>query len=117
MRLGIVISRLITCLVFLAGLPAVSRAEGPVSASRDDPTANPLPIEKIQSSVESPSVSTRVAEPITGLRPPSRSQPQYAVDGLVLGTNGFTSSETYRQFQCSPSEQFATYIWCTRKRQ
>jgi len=117
MRPGIVISRLITCLAFLAGLPAASRAEGPVSASDDGPTANPLSIEKIQSSIESPSASTRIAEPIPALRPPSRSQPQYAVDGLVLGTNAFTSPETYRQFQCSPSEQFATYIWCTRKRQ
>src|ERR1700730_5610004 len=117
MRPGIVISRLITCLAFLSGLLAISRAEGPASASGHYPGANLLAIEKIQSSIESGSVNSRVAEPIPALRPPSPSRPQYAVDGLVLGASAFTSPETYRQFQCSPSEQFATYVWCTRKRQ
>lgn len=116
MRPGIVISHLITCLAFIAGLPATSRPQDPVSATYDDSRAYPLAIEKIQSAIPNPSVNTRIAEPIPALGPPRPSQPQYAVDGLALGENAFISPETYRQFQCSPSQQFATKIWCTRKR-
>jgi hypothetical protein len=37
----------------------------------------------------------------------------YAVDGIALGA----SSQPPREYQCSPSEQFAEYTWCQRKRQ
>jgi hypothetical protein len=37
----------------------------------------------------------------------------YVVDGIALGA----SSQPPREYQCSPSEQFAEYTWCQRKRQ
>lgn len=41
---------------------------------------------------------------------------QYIVDGLALGDPVQPNSATYRQYQCSPSEQFASFIWCQRRR-
>src|SRR5260370_30641028 len=37
----------------------------------------------------------------------------YIVDGIALGA----SLQGAREYQCSPSEQFAEYTWCRRKRQ
>jgi hypothetical protein len=37
----------------------------------------------------------------------------YVVDGILLGA----SFQPPREYQCSPSEQFAEYTWCQRKRQ
>ncbi|MGX4807274.1 hypothetical protein [Bradyrhizobium guangdongense] len=39
----------------------------------------------------------------------------YAVDGLNLGAKVNFESSVYRQYQCSPSEQFNGFSWCTRK--
>jgi hypothetical protein len=39
----------------------------------------------------------------------------YAVDGLSLGAKVNFESSIYRQYQCSPSEQFDGFSWCARK--
>ena len=39
----------------------------------------------------------------------------YAVDGLSLGAKVSFESSIYRQYQCSPSEQFDGFSWCARK--
>ena len=39
----------------------------------------------------------------------------YAVDGLNLGAKVSFESSIYRQYQCSPSEQFDGFSWCARK--
>src|SRR6516225_9499093 len=39
---------------------------------------------------------------------------QYAVDGLAIGTLLNFSSGSYRDYKCSPSEQFSGFTWCQR---
>ena len=39
----------------------------------------------------------------------------YTVDGLNLGAKVNFESSIYRQYQCSPSEQFDGFTWCARK--
>ena len=43
-------------------------------------------------------------------------QTQYIVDGLALGDPVAPKSATYREYQCRPSEQFESFIWCRRRR-
>ncbi|MBG0792851.1 superinfection immunity protein [Methylocystis sp. H62] len=56
-------------------------------------------------------------------RPPSNDEqsdailstdPKFAIDGLGLGEDVRPTSDVYRSFRCSRSEQFATFIWCRR---
>ncbi len=46
----------------------------------------------------------------------SRDQPQYIVDGLALGDPVAPGSAAYREYKCGPSEQFASFTWCQRRR-
>jgi hypothetical protein len=39
----------------------------------------------------------------------------YVVDGLNLGSKVNYESSIYRQYQCSPSEQFNGFTWCARR--
>jgi hypothetical protein len=41
----------------------------------------------------------------------------FVVDGLALGGRVIFDSQAYREYQCSPSEQFAGFTWCQKKRQ
>jgi Trypsin-like peptidase domain len=41
---------------------------------------------------------------------------QYIVDGLPLGDPVVPKSATYREYNCRPSEQFESFIWCKRRR-
>jgi hypothetical protein len=41
---------------------------------------------------------------------------QYAVDGLAIGTQLNFDSASYRQYKCSPSEQFGGLTWCQKAR-
>src|SRR5262249_34612498 len=41
---------------------------------------------------------------------------QYAVDGLAVGTKLNFDSASYRDYRCSPSEQFDGLIWCQKTR-
>ena len=41
---------------------------------------------------------------------------QYIVDGLALGDQVHPNSSVYREYQCRPSEQFESFIWCKRRR-
>jgi hypothetical protein len=41
---------------------------------------------------------------------------QYAVDGLAIGTQLNFNSASYREYKCSPSEQFAGLTWCQKAR-
>jgi S1-C subfamily serine protease len=41
---------------------------------------------------------------------------QYIVDGLALGDPVAPRSSAYQEYRCGPSEQFATFIWCQRRR-
>jgi hypothetical protein len=41
----------------------------------------------------------------------------YVVDGLQLGGKVTFGSPEYSEYQCGPSEQFAGFTWCRRKRQ
>ena len=40
----------------------------------------------------------------------------YVVDGLALGGQVKFDSEAYQSYKCVPSEQFASFTWCQRKR-
>jgi hypothetical protein len=41
---------------------------------------------------------------------------EYAIDGLAVGTQLNFSSASYREYKCSPSDQFAGLIWCQKAR-
>lgn len=41
---------------------------------------------------------------------------QYIVDGLALGDLVHPNSSIYREYQCRSSEQFASFIWCKRRK-
>jgi hypothetical protein len=41
---------------------------------------------------------------------------QYTVDGLALGTRLNFDSASYREYKCSPSEQFGGLTWCQKTR-
>ena len=41
---------------------------------------------------------------------------QYAVDGLAIGTKLSFDSGSYREYKCSPSEQFEGLSWCQKTR-
>jgi cell division septum initiation protein DivIVA len=43
-------------------------------------------------------------------------QTQYAVDGLAIGTKLNFDSASYREYKCSPSDQFGGLIWCQKTR-
>ena len=47
----------------------------------------------------------------------SRSVPTYAVAGLALGSRVQFDTSDYREYKCSPSEQFAEFTWCQKTRQ
>jgi hypothetical protein len=42
--------------------------------------------------------------------------PEYIVDGLSLGNRVVFDSAAYRDYQCRPSDQFAGFIFCQKKR-
>ena len=52
-------------------------------------------------------------------RPAQQSRPVqvYSVAGLPLGSRVQFDSADYREYKCSPSEQFAGYTWCQKTRQ
>ena len=52
-------------------------------------------------------------------RPAQQSGPVqvYSVAGLPLGSRVQFDSADYREYKCSPSEQFAGYTWCQKTRQ
>ena len=41
---------------------------------------------------------------------------EYAVDGLAVGTQLNFNSASYREYKCSPSDQFEGFVWCQKKR-
>ena len=41
---------------------------------------------------------------------------EYAVDGLVVGTQLNFGNASYREYKCSPSDQFDGHIWCQKTR-
>src|SRR6266481_1087202 len=41
---------------------------------------------------------------------------EYAVDGLAVGTRLNFASASYREYKCSPSEQFGGLTWCQKTR-
>jgi hypothetical protein len=43
-------------------------------------------------------------------------QTQYTVDGLAIGTKLNFDSTSYREYKCSPSDQFAGLTWCQKAR-
>jgi hypothetical protein len=51
-----------------------------------------------------------------GQVPAGEASPAYAVDGLVLGSKVKADSAAYREFKCSPSEQFDGFTWCQKSR-
>jgi len=40
----------------------------------------------------------------------------YAVDGLAVGTQLNFGSALYREYKCSPSDQFDGLTWCQKRR-
>ena len=60
----------------------------------------------------------KVPQPST-TRPAQQSGPGhlYSVAGLPLGSRVQFDSADYREYKCSPSEQFAGYTWCQKTRQ
>jgi hypothetical protein len=45
------------------------------------------------------------------------SVPTYAVAGLALGSRVQFDTSDYREYKCSPSEQFVEFTWCQKTRQ
>src|SRR5499427_3851189 len=45
------------------------------------------------------------------------SVPTYVVAGLALGSRVQFDSSDYREYKCSPSEQFVEFTWCQKTRQ
>jgi hypothetical protein len=43
-------------------------------------------------------------------------QTRYAVDGLALGSRVKSDSAAYREYKCSPSQQFDGFTWCQKAR-
>ena len=41
---------------------------------------------------------------------------QYAVDGVAVGTQLNFTSASYREYKCSPSDQFDGFTWCQKAR-
>src|SRR5215471_3483123 len=41
---------------------------------------------------------------------------EYAVDGLAVGTRLNFGSASYREYKCSPSDQFDGLTWCQKTR-
>jgi hypothetical protein len=41
---------------------------------------------------------------------------KYSVDGLALGAQVRFDSAVYRDYKCAPSDQFADFTWCQKKR-
>lgn len=52
--------------------------------------------------------NANVPSPRTGVASP------YGVDGIMLGVRVPSQSATYREYRCSPSEQFSDFTWCQR---
>src|SRR5262249_10964498 len=48
---------------------------------------------------------------------PNEQISMYAVDGLALGSHIPSDSPAYREYRCSPSDQFDGFTWCQRTRQ
>lgn len=42
--------------------------------------------------------------------------PEYVVDGLALGNRVVFESASYREYQCRPSDQFAGFLFCQKRR-
>ena len=54
-----------------------------------------------------------------GQTPPIATSPiksVYSIDGLTLGSRVQFDSAAYREYQCAPSKQFASFVWCQKKR-
>ncbi len=100
-------SAFICLLQLFLSLPHVtlaSRVSGPV-----------IPIQQSQSLLQQSPVWRRLAQatrqPLSGESP----QSLYAVEGLAIGTRLSVGSAAYRKYQCTPSNQFEGFIWCTKK--
>lgn len=64
-----------------------------------------------------PSSSKVVAQTVDEFFPSgalSTQESTYAVDGIALGTKIQPLSQTYQQYDCTASEQYAGFIWCKR---
>jgi hypothetical protein len=48
--------------------------------------------------------------------PPAGQAAGYAVDGITLGSKLKLDSAMYREYKCSPSEQFVGFTWCQKSR-
>ena len=70
-----------------------------------------------QNSTDHPPTFGATAQATT--RPAQQSGPDhlYSVAGLSLGSRVQFDGTDYREYKCSPSEQFAGYTWCQKTRQ
>ena len=70
-----------------------------------------------QNSTDHPQTFGATAQATT--RPAQQSGPGhlYSVAGLTLGSRVQFDGTDYREYKCSPSEQFAGYTWCQKTRQ
>jgi uncharacterized protein len=59
----------------------------------------------------------RRGAPITYAEPASITESPYVVDGLRLGGHVAIGNPSYLEYGCNPSEQFAGFTWCQRRRQ
>lgn len=50
------------------------------------------------------------------LQAPAEVRTRYVVDGLALGDRVKSRGAVYQKYQCKPSEQFASFIWCQGRR-
>src|SRR5262249_45028169 len=48
--------------------------------------------------------------------PAASQSPNFAVEGVALGSKVKADSSAYREYKCAPSEQFDGFTWCTRSR-
>jgi hypothetical protein len=61
---------------------------------------------------------TGIARAESGASDPAAGQASaYVVEGIALGSNIKTDKSAYREYKCSPSDQFGAFTWCQRSRQ
>ena len=70
-----------------------------------------------QNSTDHPQTFGATAQATTRPAQQSGSGHLYSVAGLALGSRVQFDSADYREYKCSPSEQFAGYTWCQKTRQ
>lgn len=74
-----------------------------------------------RSQVASQQANARSESPVEPARPdsprPSSQASKYKIDKIPLGSVLAFETESYREYQCKPSDQYSGFVWCQKQRQ